>query len=451
MYANQSQSIQQRYFATAQFSVLGIGTFFFFALHIPLALLMHQYTPIATFHALATFAVAFIIAISTQRLDLLIYSIAYITGAEVLWRMTDAHVFWEFGKYATVALLLLGTLQFGLFRGPFLPILYFALLLPSCILSVEKELWTSFRGDLSFNLSGPLALALCVWFLSQVRLTRTQIHRLFLMIIAPTIGIAAIALYRTLTAVQIQWTDESNWITSGGFGPNQVSSVMGLGALCCFIFLLDSRSSRAYKLLIFLIMVMLLIQVTLTFSRSGLYLSGGGAAIIIMYLVRDGRVRAKILIAGIVLFIIGNYVILPQLNAMTGGALLARYRDTSLTGRDELVVSDVQMWQDHFFFGVGPGQSYYVPRIGREHVAAHTEFSRLLAEHGLFGLLALVSLLVMAVQSVRRLRSKRQRAIAASLLTWSFLFMMINAVRTVAPCFLFGLAAIRYLPDESND
>src|SRR5712691_6593978 len=62
---------------------------------------------------------------------------AYIAGSEVIWRMTDAWVFWETGKYFLTLFCLLGLFRKRDKKIPFLPVLYFALLLPSALLTIE--------------------------------------------------------------------------------------------------------------------------------------------------------------------------------------------------------------------------------------------------------------------------------------------------------------------------
>src|SRR5262249_53566711 len=96
----------------------------FFAAHVILALLMIQINTVSTLHALATLAFGFWLAATARQPEKIVYIIAYITGAEVLWRMTQAQVFWEFGKYAVVAILLVTILRTGQFRGFTLPFLY---------------------------------------------------------------------------------------------------------------------------------------------------------------------------------------------------------------------------------------------------------------------------------------------------------------------------------------
>jgi len=56
-------------------------------------------------------------------------------------------------------------------------------------------------------------------------------------------------------------------------------------------------------------------------------------------------------------------------------------------------------------------------------------------------------LIVMGVRNVRRAPNARSKAVAASTIGWSFLFMSNVAMRLVAPSFLFGLTFVKFLPE----
>jgi uncharacterized membrane protein YGL010W len=77
--------------------------------------------------------------------------------------------------------------------------------------------------------------------------------------------------------------------------------------------------------------------------------------------------------------------------------------------------------------------------------SSHTEFSRLLAEHGLFGLGALLLLALMTAQRFRQAQTPVSRAMVLSMMGWSLLFMAHSAMRLAAPAFLFGLAFVNPL------
>jgi hypothetical protein len=114
-------------------------------------------------------------------------------------------------------------------------------------------------------------------------------------------------------------------------------------------------------------------------------------------------------------------------------------------------MADLQIWFENPVLGVGPGGAYRVRQsLFGHHTAAHTEFSRLLAEHGILGFLAILLLLVMAKRSIGQGRTNGDKAFAASMIGWSLLYMGINAMRIVAPSFLFGLPFARIEEEEGS-
>jgi hypothetical protein len=64
-----------------------------------------------------------------------------------------------------------------------------------------------------------------------------------------------------------------------------------------------------------------------------------------------------------------------------------------------------------------------------------------------FGLVALVLLLWMAWTALRQAQTPGAKAIVATAIGWSFLFMATSGMRLVAPSFLFGLAFARIYPN----
>jgi O-antigen ligase len=425
-----------------------LGWIAFLAIHIPLAILIYRVPGIATLHALITLVTGLWWAVSERRPERVAYVGAYIAGIEVLWRMAGTQIFYEFGKYATAAVFIVAMLRFRSLKGFAMPFLYFVLLLPSAALTLTNLEWAEARGQLSFNLSGPLALMVSAWFFSNLKISTDQLQRMFVALIAPVLGIAAITLIATYTASSVSFTDESNFVTSAGFGPNQVSAVLGLGALLAFFFLLDDKISQGLRITLFVSMIVLTAQSAMTFSRSGLYYAVGGAILASIYLFRDARSRIKLIVTIALLFVIVNYILFPRLDAFTGGALSARFQNVGTTGRDIIFQADLKIWQEHPVFGVGPGGAKLYREQFFDNVAAHTEFSRLLAEHGCFGVAALLLLIAMGSQSLMRAHLTRGRALTVAMITWSFLFMLGTAMRMVAPAFAFGLALATVLPEE---
>lgn len=451
MYSESVITLDGKYTARARARTNGwLVALAFVAAHVPLALLVRQFTLVATAHALAALVAGLGLALFGRRPMQVGYVAAYIVGAEVLWRMSDAAVPWEFGKYAVAFLFIVALLRLPQLKAPGLSFIYFGLLLPSAALTCAQLPAAEAQQQISFNLSGPFALAVAAWFFAHVKLDAVQLKRMFIALLAPIVGLAAVTLYATLMAANLSFRGEANDVTSGGFGPNQVSAVLGLGALVAFWFVLQGRVRLRPKVLLAGLLLLLAAQSALTFSRGGLYNACGGAICAALFLAGDGRARLRLLFIGALLFV-GYFLLLPGLDAFTGGTLLERFQDTSLTGRDVLIMADLQIWFEHPLVGVGPGISALLHEAYFREAAAHTEYSRLLAEHGLLGLAAMLLLGVMTVVNLRRARTQRGKAVVAMLAGWSLLFMTNVAMRLAAPSFLLGLTSAALLLEEPAD
>jgi O-antigen ligase len=198
------------------------------------------------------------------------------------------------------------------------------------------------------------------------------------------------------------------------------------------------------------VMVLFVMQSALTFSRGGLYAAVGSAVLACYYLIHDKRMRLQLIGGAVVLALAAYFVILPTLDKFTSGALSKRFGNTSLTGRDSIAKGDLQVFYDHPILGVGPGEARNY-RTDHKQAVAHTEFSRLLAEHGLFGLTALLLMLLMSWRNLRKAQSRLAKALVIALTFWSFLFMASLAMRIVMAAFAFGLtAATLALTDETT-
>jgi O-antigen ligase len=395
---------------------------------------MRSFPLVATVHALGTFALGLIWLARDSVPYRLIYLAAYITGAEMLWRMTNAAVFWEFGKYSISLLLILAMLKHQrLSRADKRPFLYFILLLPSAILALDRD-------KLSFNLSGPFSLAVAAMFFSTVRLARDQMERIFIAIVLPIVGVSFLALSSTLSATDLVFSGGANTITSGNIGPNQVSASLGLGLLAAVLFVVCRREKSLLSLVMLGCAVWLGAQCALTFSRGGLLTAFGAIAVALVYLLRDRRSRGVALAAVVTTLLITVSLVIPFLADFTEGQIGSRFSDLNLTGRDIIMESDWLAFQENPLFGVGPGNSpEYHARTFRAALA-HTEYTRMLSEHGLFGLLSLLMLLLMALQRFGAKLPPLEKAYVVSFTVWGLLYMFHSAMRLVMPGFMFGLA-----------
>ena len=282
-------------------------------------------------------------------------------------------------------------------------------------------------------------------YFSQLRLTQEQLYRLLLVICIPVCGIVTIALYITRTSSAILFNNASNFSTSGGFGPNQVSSILGLAALVAFYYVLNGRSRIGFKALLLGLIFLFATFSALTFSRNGLVTAAAGALASSIFLLKATRTRLKVTLVMALMLVGAYYVIVPTLDNFTSGAIISRFGNTSVTGRDRMVMTDLRVWWDNPIFGVGPGMvhSYYESMFGLTGIPAHTEFSRMLSEHGLLGVVSLLLLMFMAIDNFNQSRDMQHRALIIGLLIWTLLYMLSNAMRLLAPAFIFGVTFAR--------
>ncbi len=420
-----------------------MGRAAFLLAHVPLGLAVYRDARLATAHALASVVIGLIWAThGTRKPERAAYVAAYIVGGEVLWRMTGAHIAWEFGKYGVIGVLALWMITKGRLAGPVMSTLYFALLVPSALLTLMAFDLGLARQQISFNLSGPITLMIAVWFFAQIRMSPHQRQGLYVAAIAPVIGVASITFLATVLNPDIAFGSESNMEASGGFGPNQVSAMLGLGALLALLGIAEDEHGSGFKPLMVGCIIVLAVQSALTFSRGGLYNAGAAAVVGAVYFVRDARTRFKAIGAGVLLGLLGYYVIFPALDRFTDGALSSRFSDTGLTNRDSIVEADLAIFQDHLLVGVGPGLGNEYRAAYVRNTPAHTEYSRMLAEHGLLGLASLAALAALILQTMRQPRPLRESAVMIALFAWGLLFMLSYGMRVAAPSFVIGLACM---------
>lgn len=421
------------------------------AAHAAFALVAGRSSALATLHALAILGYGCWIAYNRRLLQVAFVG-AYITGGEVFWRMCHAHINWEFGKYAIILIFGVALARTRKLTGPLLPLLYFVFLLPSIWVSGQVIEWHRVIELMSFYLSGPLALLLCAWLFRRITLTPDRLRMLFLAMMGPVVSIATKALFTTFAAGPIEFSTESNSTTAGGFGPNQVSPMLGITALIAVFYLMSGKLSKPHRLIMMTLSLILVMQSGLTFSRSGLVMALASMVVASMFLLQDTKSRLTLVLVTAFLYLFVNFLMVPVLDDFTGGAFTKRFTDKSPSHRDQIAMSEIHLWLDHPILGVGPGgASTYREAIYGVRVATHTEYTRMLAEHGAFGVFSLVCMLASVVQNFLRTKKPKPRAVVVAMLMWSLLFFSVNAFRLVAPAFAFGLTFTTFLfPDRKK-
>ena len=137
---------------------------------------------------------------------------------------------------------------------------------------------------------------------------------------------------------------------------------------------------------------------------------------------------------------------------LTKGLINSRYasllyvlnpQQTTLAGRTKIMAIDLEIFLDNILMGVGPGSARALRwEYGFDsEVGAHSEFTRMLAEHGLFGFISLFSILMLSFQEYRK-RTDHNKVLLACMSIFGTLTMFHSAFRIALPGFIYGLSYV---------
>ncbi len=376
----------------------------------------------------------------------------YVVGIEVLFRMNSGGLGYEFGKYAVFVFLVAG-LVFERQKRPVAKtfIVFLLLLIPS-ILLVSSESFEFSRQLVSFNLSGPIVLALSVIYFFKRKFSQLQLKRLFLNILYPIAAMSIFLYLRSGSLENVEFTTESSFQASGGFGPNQVSTVLGLGILIIAASYFLNIKLFKIKYLDVGLLLLFLVRGLATFSRGGM-LAPIIAIILCIFIMTliDSRFKLRmnrIVYAFIVIFVVafsGFYYV----NDISGGLLEKRFRGESMydsersnlfSGREEIFEEDLEIFAQSPITGVGPGMATEKRgEISGVETAAHIEYSRLLAEHGMFGIVAILILLFYPMTFFFKSKSTNDRILIILCSVFVFITLGHAAMRIAATGFVYGI------------
>lgn len=426
--------------SSSEQSRLGIAATLFLLAHIPLALAFAQVSALVAIHAVGTVLVVLFWALSDPTPVRVERGCMYIIASEVLWRMLRAPVFWEYGKYSIILIMFIAAVRFRERPRSAAPLLYLLVLIPSMALLLSEP--DEARVRLSVNMSGPVALAIAAYYFTGRLVPSEQRLRMMAYGIAPTITISSIILLN-LSQREIDFINNSNAEVTGGFGPNQVSAALALGAVLAFLCAVTIQRNRPAQVAFIGLVLLFGAHSALTFSRAGLYITVACLVLASLCLARDRSARVRLVFLPALLVAGAYWIALPAVNNYTKGRVFERFQDTRSSNRDKLAIADLTIWRENPLFGVGPGgaDERRGELIGATFdIVTHTEFTRLLCEHGFFGLVALFLLIGMGLKAYRVALDPVPKGVVVAFLAWTCLYMIVNGMRTAAPAFLFGMA-----------
>jgi O-antigen ligase len=376
---------------------------------------------------------------------------AYVVGGEVFLRMTDGNPLYEVTKYGVIVFILIGMYYNGFSKGA-LPYWFFLLLLvPSVVLStLVLSTDANIRKTIAFNISGPVCLGISSLYTYRRKISLDQMNSIILSMGLPIITCAVYLIFYTPNVQDVVTSTQSNFETSGGFGPNQVATILGLGMFIFFSRIILESKTKFSLILNFSIAVIIAYRGIITFSRGGMVT---GILMIILLLLflyyksnGNGRVKLNFVLA---LIVTALSVVWLYTSVQTGGLINKRYanqdaagraKESQLTGREDVARSELGMFLDNPILGVGVGKGAEIRLEDTGNsVVSHDEITRMLAEHGSLGVLGL--LILFFTPLLLYLDNKFNMYLLCFLAFW---FFTINhaAMRTAAPAFVYSLSLL---------
>jgi len=431
----------------------------FIGIHILLGILV-ALLPLSKIFTLAIIIVGvFIIFISKNKNEEALYFASYIVGSEVFTRMTGGVVLYELGKYGLILFSVLGLLLGARKQKLSIAILIYLFLLIIGIMSTEVPPGESIRKAIVFNLSGPIALGVFSFYCYKRTITITQLQQALFMCLLPIFSIVSYVYFRTPNLEEMVFGTGSNFDTSGGFGPNQVSTIIAFGAFILGIFLFTRTRLSVSVFIDAFFLTYFTYRVLLTFSRGGLITGIAAFAVFAFFMFLYQKVTlvkiTKYIFISIFIFI-GIWLYTSNI---TGGMLDNRYSGKNAvgvekadvsSGRLDIINEQLESFYESPFLGIGVGNGKYkrIESGQRITAASHNEVGRLFEEHGLIGIIALLILLLLPLENLF-FSNNYQRAFVASFFIFWFLTINHTAMRIAFPAFAYGLSLIKITEDEA--
>ena len=401
-------------------------------------------------YSIFIFGVYYIIKKQNKNNEALIAA-AYVVGSEVFLRMTDGNPLYEISKYGVIVFIFIGMFYSGFSKGAVPYWIFLLLLIPSVIISTfTLNFDTNIRKAIAFNISGPVCLGLASLYTFRRKMALEEINTVLLSMGLPIVSCMVYLTFYTPNIRDVITSTQSSFETSGGYGPNQVATILGLGMFIFFSrIILDSKTK--FQIILNLILILnITYRGMVTFSRGGMIT---GFLMIILLLAflyfksnLNGRVKLNYIIVLMIFAMIATWT---YTSYQTGGLIDKRYanqdaagraKESQFTGREDVAQNEIDSFFKNPIFGVGVGKGAEIreDETGVK-VLSHDEITRMLAEHGTLGILGL--LILFFTPLVLYLENKFNMFLLCFVAFW---FLTINhaAMRTAAPAFVYSLSLL---------
>ena len=420
-------------------------------LHILFGFLMTSRTMSKSLNILLLF-VGFmtILATKNKNQEAALWS-SYIIGSEVLFRMTKGLLFYEFPKYMVFTFLLTG-LIIEKKKHNISPIfIIYILLLLFGITFSDIPYPESIRTNIIFNLSGPILLGLCAMYFYKRKIQLNIFIKMMYYLSLPMVSMVSYLYFKTPDIEDIRFTANSNYAASGGFGPNQVSTILGLGMFTLIILILYKKRLTGFFILDFAILLYITYRNIITLSRGGILTAILAILAFSFFYILSRKNRLDFLFKYLTIILACSLGLWFYSVSKTDGMLVNRVtnratdgtlRKDITTGRVDLFLEEWNNFLENPFFGIGVGSGKFERHDEMfKGLPTHNEMSRLLGEHGMIGIFILTLLIVVPLIILKNASILNKSFIAAFFIFW-FLTVNHSAMRLAMPAFVYGLAVM---------
>src|SRR5690606_14297495 len=117
--------------------------------------------------------------------------------------------------------------------------------------------------------SGPVCLGVSALYCYYKKVTLIQFNWILMMMVMPLITVTSyLYLYTPSIGETLMGGANANYAASGGYGPNQISTVLGMGAflICTRLFVIKNRTINVIDIIL---LCMVSYRAMVTFSRGG--------------------------------------------------------------------------------------------------------------------------------------------------------------------------------------
>lgn len=426
---------------------------FILVAHVVLALVIYTIPFLSKIYGLLIPFFGTILIINTKnRNNEALLVAAYVVGSEVLLRMTGGNIAHEIAKYEVIYFLLLGMFFSGTSKNSIIYLVFILLLLPGIyiganVLGSEVDV----RKAILFNILGEVTLFFSAIYCYQRKVSLLQIEYIIKALALPIVSILTYLFLYTPSIKDVITGTQSNFETSGGFGPNQVSTVLGLGMFCFFALLVVFSKTKKLQIVHLILLIVASFRGIVTFSRGGVFTAIAMIAvfIFILYWFATSRAKNLILVLSLAAIFIGAGVWSYSVT-QTSGMIENRYankdargreKEDKLGGREQIADTELKMFIEDPVWGIGVGKNKeYREEMTGIVAASHNEITRLLAEHGSFGIAAFIILLFTPL--ILYFNNREHIFLLPFFIFW---LLTINhaAMRIAAPAFIYALTLLK--------